>query len=251
MRYARTFLLLAAAALLFACNFPLFMPAVTPTTEPTATSTDTAIPQALPTFTAAPLPATATATVFATPTMPQVTPISANVNCRSGPDVAYDAVSVLISGTSTQVSGRNDDSSWWYVHDPSNPGAFCWISAGVVTFAGPQGGIPVVVGPAPIANQVTVDVALPSTITCGGPNPVTFSGTISTNGKADVKYQWEITGDKSNTTAPETLSFDEAGTKDVPDPGAYNVDCGNYKVTLHVIGPNNLSASKDFRVHAP
>jgi hypothetical protein len=96
-----------------------------------------------------------------------------------------------------------------------------------------------------------VDVTLPSTVTCGGPNPVTFSGTIRTNGAVEVKFQWEITGDKTNTTSPETLSFTDAVTRDVPDPGARNVDCGKYKITLHVIGPNDISASKNFKVQAP
>jgi hypothetical protein len=251
MRGTRALALLAAAGLLLSCNFPLLAPATKSPEALTATPADTAAPLTLPTSTTAPLPATATAAVIATPTTPQVTPVSANVNCRSGPDVAYDAVSILVSGSTTQVSGRNNDSSWWYVHDPSDPGAFCWISASVVTIAGPQGGIPVVAAPAPIANRVTVDVTVPSTVACGGPNPVTFGGTISTNGSVDIKYQWEITGDKTNTTSPETLSFTEAGTKDVPDPGAYNVDCGSYEITLRVIGPNNISDSKSFTVKAP
>jgi hypothetical protein len=251
MRGPRAVQALIVAGLLFACNFPLFVPATRTSSEPGTAVTETAVslPQPLSTTTA--LLATAAATAVETPTTPHLTPVSANVNCRSGPDVAYDAISILISGSTAQVSGRNADASWWYVHDPSNPGAFCWISASVVTIAGPQGAIPVVAAPAPIANRVTVDVTLPSTVACGGPNPVTFGGTISANGKADIKYQWEITGDKTNTTSPETLSFAEAGTKDVPNPGAYSVDCGNYKVTLHVIAPNDISASKSFKIKAP
>ncbi len=251
MRGTRALAALGVAGLLLACNFPLFSQSTTPTAEPSTRPTETASPPVTSTSTTAVLLATATKTDLGTPTTPQVTPVSANVNCRSGPDVAYDAISVLISGSSTEVAGRNQDSSWWYVHDPSNPADFCWISAEVVTIAGPQGNIQVVAAPAPIANQVTVDVALPSTTACGGPNPVQFSGTISTNGKVDVKYQWEITGDKTNTTSPETLSFAQAGTQDVPNPGSYSVDCGKYKVTLHVIGPNDISASKDFKIQAP
>jgi hypothetical protein len=251
MRVTRAVMLLTAAGLLLACNFPLFAPPTQPSVEPGTAVIETEAPRPQPSSTALPLPVTAAATAVETPTTPQVTPVSANVNCRSGPDVAYDAVSILVSGSTTQVSGRNADSSWWYVHDPSNPGAFCWISASVVTIAGPQGGIPVIAAPAPIANGVTVDVTLPSTVACGRPNPVTFGGTISANGTADIKYQWEITGDKTNTTSPETLSFAEAGTKDVPDPGAYSVDCGSYKITLHVIAPNDISASKNFKTKAP
>ncbi len=241
------------AGLLMSCNFPLFLPAATATVQPAATETPAFT---LPTETAttpAPVVVTATAqpTVAATPTVPMVTPNAVNVNCRSGPDVAYDAVSAVLFGTSAEVTGRSADSSWWYVQDPQNSGAFCWVAASVVTISGPTGGIPVVPPPAPIANKVTVDVSLPSTVTCGGPNPVQFSGTISTNGAATVQYQWEITGDKTNTTSPQTLSFTTAGTQDAANPGAYNVDCGSYKITLHVISPNNISAGKNFKVSAP
>ncbi len=243
----RRFVVLAVlASLILACNFPLFAPAPTPAS---ATSTDT--PGAFfPTFTPAPL-ASATPTVVPTPSVPEVTPISVNVNCRSGPDVAYDSVDVLIFGRTTQVAGRNEDSSWWYVHAPSNPGSFCWIFSGVVTIAGPIAGIPFVAPPPAIVTKVTVDVDIPDSIFCGGPNPVSFSGTITTNGDAKVKYQWEITGDSTNTTSPETLNFSDADTKDVPDPGAYKVDCGNYTIKLHVLSPNNISASKKFKISGP
>ncbi len=240
------------AGLLMSCNFPLFLPAATATPQPAATETPAFTP---PTETVSPtalvVTATAQPTVAATPTVPMVTPNAVNVNCRSGPDVAYDAVSAVLFGTSAEVTGRSADSSWWYVQDPQNSGAFCWVAASVVTISGPTGGIPVVPPPAPIADKVTVDVSLPSTVACGGPNPVQFSGTISTNGAATVQYQWEITGDKTNTTSPQTLSFTAAGTQDAANPGAYNVDCGNYRITLHVISPNNISAGKNFKVSAP
>ena len=253
MRIHRMLALLAAMSLLLACNFPLFAAVPTPTPEqPGATPTDTpaVLVPTLASFTPTAEPS-ATPTTVPTPSTPEVTPVSVNVNCRSGPDVAYDAISVLIFGNSTQVAGRNEDSSWWYVHDPSNPGNFCWISADVVTISGPIAGIPLVAPPAPIVSNVTVDVDVPSTVYCGSPNPVTFSGTITTTGAVKVKYQWEITGDKTNTTSPETLNFSVAGTKDVPDPGAYSVDCGNYRITLQILSPNDTAASKKFKVAAP
>lgn len=250
MRLRQILIFAVLGGFVLACNLPFF--AAAPTETPTASSvpaTDTALP-ALPTFTPPPT-ATPTATVVPTPSVPEVTPISVNVNCRSGPDVGYDAVSALLLGNTTQVVGRLDDSSWWYVKDPGHPGKFCWIAAGVVTIAGPIAGIPVQTPPPPIVTKVTVDVTLPSTVHCGEPNPVDFSGTITTNGPATVQYQWEITGDKTNTTSPESLTFTDAGQQDAADPGAYNVDCGHYKITLHVLNPNDKSASKDFSLSAP
>ncbi len=244
--------LLGIAGLLLACNFPMFAPATRPSPA-TGTPEPSATPLALlasPSPTAG-LLGTFTPTIEPTPSVPMVTPTSANVNCRSGPDVAYDSVSILVSGTSTEIAGRLANSSWWYVHNPTNSSDFCWIFSGVVTRIGPDVDIPVQAPPAAIANKVAVNVSLPSTITCGGPNPAQFSGTVSTNGAATVQYQWEITGDKSNTTSPETLTFTDAGTQDAANPGAYNVDCGSYKITLQVISPNNLSASKSFKVAVP
>ena len=257
MSRVRTAAFLAAALLIVACNFPLLAPAgagVPPTEQspagPTATNTSVAGEPA--TFT--PIPATVaptatnTPTSVPTPSTPQVSPMGSNVNCRSGPDTSYDSISVLMNGSTAQVAGRDPDGNWWYVHNPDNPGSFCWISVSVVTIAGPQGNIPVIAPPAAIVTDVSVDVSLPSTVYCGGPNPVEFSGTITTNGAMKVKYQWVITGNKQNTTSPQTLTFTKATTKDVPDPGAYNVDCGKYKVTLHVLSPNDTSAAKSFKV---
>ncbi len=194
---------------------------------------------------------TATPVLPPTPSVPIVTPNAVNVNCRSGPDLAYDSVSVLAYGTTTQVIGRTADSSWWYVQDPNNPAGHCWVAANVVTLLGPTGGIPLAALPAAIANQVTVAVATPPIIVCGSPNPVTLSGTISTNGAATVQYQWEITGNQTVTTTPQTLAFTGAGTQNVAGPAPVNVDCGNYTITLHVTSPNDLSATKNFTVASP
>ncbi len=244
----RMLLLLFAGVLVFACNFPTAAPELlspAPATESGAPQEP--ISDVQPTFT--PLPTlTPTATIIPTPSAPQVTPISAAVNCRSGPDVNYDAISAVSLGQTAQITGRNEDSSWWYVRDPNNPSNFCWVSASVVTTAGNLSGIPLVALPAAIVTKVTVDASVASPVYCGGPNTIMFSGMITTNGPTKVEYQWEIRGDKSNTTAPETINFKSANTKDAPDPGAYTADCGNYSITLHVLSPNDMSAKQNFKV---
>lgn len=245
MNVQRCLLIPFAILAIVACNFPLFAPA-TAAAPPISPPLASAVPP--PVEPAATATAVPTPTPIPTPSVPQVTPISVNVNCRSGPDVGYDATSVLMFGQTTQIAGRNEDSSWWYVRDPSNPSGFCWVAASVVTTAGNLAGLPFIAPPAAIVTNVTVDVSVPSTIYCGGPNPLEFSGSITTNGAAKVKFQWEVGGDKSNTTTPQTLNFNKAGTKDAPSPGAYNVDCGNYTITLHVLSPNDMSAKKKFKV---
>jgi hypothetical protein len=268
MRTHRIIGLLLLTCLLLACSLPGFetATATAPTLlvvpggeEETPTPIDTAVATAgVPVTGATVLPpavvqvtATSVPVIPPTPSVPMVTPNAVNVNCRSGPDLAYLPVSVLPFGGFTTVAGRTADSSWWYVQDPNNPAGFCWVAADVVTIAGPTAGIPVAVLPPAIADKVTVAVTTPGIVVCGASNPVSFSGTISTNGTATVTYQWEITGAQASTTPPQTLSFTGAGTQAVVGPAAYNVDCGNYMVALHVTSPNDLSASKTFTVANP
>jgi len=250
MRTRKIVALFASVGFILACNFPMFAPTTQPP-SPTPTSTSSApldTPTALPpTFTAVPTN-TPTATIVPTPSVPQVTPTSAGVNCRSGPDVSYPPVSSIGVGQVAQIAGRNDDSSWWYVRDPYSPGAFCWVSASVVTTAGNLAGIPIAALPPAIVTNVTANADVASPVICGGPNTIFFSGHITTNGPTKVQFEWEITGDKHNTTPLETINFKSSGTKDAPDPGAYSADCGNYTITLHVLSPNDISASKKFKV---
>lgn len=250
MRIIKIVALLTSVTLLLACNFPMFAPvSPSPSQVPTIAGvipSNTPIP-VLPTFTSVPTD-TPTATIVPTPTVPQVTPISAGVNCRSGPDVSYPSVSSVVLGQIAQIAGRNNDSSWWYVRDPNSSGSFCWVSASVVTTAGNLTGIPIIAPPAAIVTGVSVSADVASPVFCGGPNVVNFSGQVTTNGPAKVNFQWELTGDKSFTTSPESINFKAAGTKSAPDPGAYTTDCGHFTITLHVLSPNDTSDSQKFKV---
>jgi hypothetical protein len=122
------------------------------------------------------------------------------------------------------------------------------VAASVVTTAGNLAGILVMAPPAAIVTGVTVDADVASPVFCGGPNVIEFSGKITTNGPTKVSFQWELTGDKSFTTSPETMNFKAAGSKDAPDPGAYKTDCGHFTIFLHVLSPNDVSSSKKFKV---
>jgi hypothetical protein len=263
MRKRTLLSLLLLMGLVLACDLPMSATATpvvlvpvlsTPGEEEIATPIDTAVATALgagPVANSPVLLVTATPVIVATPTIPMVTPLSVNVNCRAGADLAYDSVSVLSAGASTPVAGRTADSSWWYVQDPANPSGFCWVSSAVVGIAGPTAGIPVAALPAAIANQVTVSISAPATAECNPPTTVMLSGTISTNGAATVQYQWEITGSQTYTTPPQSLVFASAGTQNVTDPNPYTVGCGSYSAALHVTSPNDLSASKAFQIAEP
>src|SRR5688572_14917544 len=121
-------LIVLAAVLAFACNIP------TPT--PVTSLTET------PTFTPIPLPS-ATATLQGS-TVPFASPNDGALNCRTGPATTWPVATVLNTGQSAEIVGKNPDGSWWYVKNPAAPGTFCWVSAAFVSVTGDASGVQVV-----------------------------------------------------------------------------------------------------------
>lgn len=247
MRYRPLLASLILILSILACNLPSGTPTPTAAAAPPPTAAPTqppatAIPSNTPLPTDTPLP-----TATATPAIPIAWPKSVAVNCRYGPGTAWAAVSALQLNVQAEIAGRNAGNDWWYIKDPLNPGDFCWVAMSVTNAAGNLAPIPIVAAPEALVTGVSVNAEVTYSA-CGGPNPIQFSGKVTTNGPTTITYQWEITGDKQNTTSPETLKFDAADTKSVPDPGAYSADCGNYAITLHVTDPNEKSAKKNFKV---
>jgi hypothetical protein len=236
---AGLFLVLA----ILACNWPELLPPAAPEIRPTilptfAVPSDTAIPSATPPPTASPTPGT-----------PIAWPKDLAVNCRFGPGTEWEVVSALPEDASAEILGRTSETTWWYIQDPLNPGSACWVSTGVTDTAGNLNIIPILEAPQALVTEVTVNAAVAFTA-CGGPNSISFSGTITTNGPTTVTYHWEVGGDKQNTTPDENLELSEAGTQKVTA-GAYSADCGDYFVLLVVTAPNEESAQRNFKVEAP
>jgi hypothetical protein len=239
MNYRKTISAVIALLVLEACNLPSSIPTQAP--PPVLfTATSPAAPSQTPLPTVNPLPSPTP-----TPTVPIAWPADKGVNCRYGPGTEWVTNGALLIGQTATIKGKNADSSWWYVSTPNDPGTPCWVAASVTLTAGNLAGLLIFPSPTAKVTKVTVDSSHGAGV-CGGPNPVGFSGTITTNGPAEVSFRWEIGGDKTNTTSPEDLSFDGADTKNVPDPGAYSVDCGNYYVILHVLSPNDIQAKDNF-----
>jgi len=111
------------------------------------TSTHTPIPPTQPSA-ASPTP-TLTATLAFTPT-PVIPKISAsvNTNCRKGPSKLYDPpVGVLAVGQESEVHGKKDDGSWWYIRNPNKPDTFCWVWAETTSVTGDTSQLPVITPP--------------------------------------------------------------------------------------------------------
>ena len=222
------------------CN----LPAATPTASAPTAALVSVTPPATPSPVAS---ATSEPTTIPTPTIPIVAPKDLPVNCRVGPGIFWEAVSGLLLGKTAEIAGKNSSFEWWYIKDPINQGQFCWVAMSATIASGNLSGISEISVPTAQVSTVTAKAEV-SFVACGGPNPVDFSGTVKTNGPATLVYQWEVTGDSSNTTSPETLEVDEYGVHEVPSPGAYKVDCGEYTIRLHVTSPNDKSGKDDFSV---
>lgn len=206
---------------------------------------------AAPTDTATPSP---TATDTATPSVAMVTPTSENTNCRYGPGTDWLSVGGLQVGQNVPILGKLSDQSWWQIDNPQAPGMKCWVSAAVTTTSGDVSTVPVV--SIPIALVTNVLITTPSVVHgyCGGPNPTSFSLTITTNGPVTVVYHLEIyneDGSLRNKTDNTSLDFSKADTKTFDPGGAYSTDCGNYKIKAVVTSPNNMTSEASWSVVSP
>jgi hypothetical protein len=124
-----------------------------------------AIPQAsdtpVPTFTEIPQTPTNTSAPVILPTtvLQTATPsgtffiVDVGANCRTGPGTGYDKIASFAAGTYIPLTGRNTDSTWWYVLSGSTK---CWISATTGHTTGNISGLTEVAAPpTPTAVSVT------------------------------------------------------------------------------------------------
>ncbi|MBN1454163.1 MAG: hypothetical protein JW963_24310 [Anaerolineales bacterium] len=241
--YKRLFAILALISAVLACNWSDIVAPAAPEIEPSPIATF-AIPTRTPQPTETPLP-----TLTSTPAVPIAWPKDLGVNCRYGPGKEWETVSSLLAGTTAEIKGRTVDTAWWYIQDPLHSGDFCWVAYDVVDTAGNLNIVPLVEPPAASVIEVTVDAVVAFTA-CGGPNEVTFRGTITTNGPATVTYRWEVSGDKREIMPDETIDFASAGVQK-PIDFVYSADCGNYSVSLRVTDPTETSAEKIFKIQVP
>jgi len=243
MKPARFLPLLALILATVACAWTDIAPPSAPVIEPSPLPTF-AISTLTPVPTETPLPP-----LTSTPDVPVAWPKDLGVNCRYGPGKVWEAVSFLSPETMAEIKGRTVNTKWWYVSDPINPGGFCWVAYDVVETAGNLNIVPLAEEPTATVTDVTVD-AIVTFIACGDKNPVTLSGTITSNGPTSATYHWEMSGDAQASSSDETIQFTEAGTQKVTG-DFLSADCGNYIITLLITAPNNTSAEKLFRIQAP
>lgn len=192
------------------------------------------------------------------PTQPPVTPTPMPVeiavqvivelaNCRFGPGTVYLSLNEIRQGRTLVAVGRNDDSTWWQVEDPINPGGFCWVSSEVTEESGDASLLPVV--PAPFVSVTKVDLRVePNRIVVGCdqfPQTVFFEAEITTNGPTLLTWQWEAsTGVVSDVG---TLIYEQSGMQVINE--FYRINAPNeYWVKLKILSPNEITEQVSFPV---
>jgi len=249
----RSQLWIAAMALIFAlssCNLPasqttgIPVSALTPTLDTPTSSISTFTPVPLETQVEFELPTitpTSTSTVFL------ASPKDQPVNCRFGPATSYAIVGALIVGRQAEIIGRNEDSSWWYVRNPSDPSISCWLSAEFVQTVGDVQSLPVANSPVIMVTNVYVTVDPPvMNIACDAlPQTVIINAEITASGPSTVVWHW---ASSTGIVSPDKQVLFEVGdTKTVQD--YYQVNAvKDYIVQVQTILPNIMTGQASFKV---
>jgi hypothetical protein len=232
------------------CNLPTSQttetPAstLTPVLDTPTSSISTLTPAPVETLVEFELP---TATLTPTSSVFLASPKDQPVNCRFGPETSYAVTGALILGRQAEIIGRNTDSTWWYVRNPSDPSTSCWLSAEFVDTVGDVQSLPVVT---PLENTVTgvqVRVEPPViNVACDAfPQVVTISAQITASGPSTVIWHWVTS---TGVVSPDKQILFVAGdTKEVQDYFQVN-GVNDYIVEVQTTLPNIVTGQASFKV---
>lgn len=232
------------------CNLPATqttdVPAsiLTPLLDTPTSSTSTFTPVPFETLINLDLP---TLAATSTPNVFLASPKDQPVNCRFGPATSYAIIGALLLGRQAEMIGRNTDSTWWYVRNPSDPSTSCWLSAEFVVTVGDVQSLPVVGPPEIMVTGISVSIE-PSVINvaCDDlPQTVIISAHITASGPSTVIWHWSSS---AGVVSPDKqLLFEVGDTKTVQD--YYQVNrVSDYIVQVQTTLPNVATAQASFKV---
>ncbi|HSL43317.1 MAG TPA: SH3 domain-containing protein [Anaerolineales bacterium] len=252
MRNRLRMMIIAAIIGVSSCNLPASqtteMPASTPSpvldTPTSSILTFTPIP--IETLINVELP-TSVITPSSTPSVFLASPKDQPVNCRYGPATSYAVIGALNLGAKAEMIGRNADSTWWYVRNPTDPSTSCWLSAEFVQTVGDVQSLPVVTALENMVTGIQVRVDPPViNVACDAlPQVVSISAQITASGPATVVWHWQLS---TGVVSPDKQILFEAGdTKTVQD--YYEVRAINdYIVQVQTTLPNIMTGQSSFKV---
>jgi hypothetical protein len=186
-------------------------------------------------------------TPSSTPSVFLASPKDQPVNCRFGPATSYAVIGALILGRQAEIIGRNTDSSWWYVRNPSDPSTSCWLSAEFVQTVGDVQSLPVVSSPDIMVTGLSVSIE-PSVINvaCDAlPQTVIITARITASGPTTVTWHWASSS--GVVSADKNVLFEVGDTKTVQD--YYQVNrVSDYIVQVQTTLPNIVTGQASFKV---
>ena len=186
-------------------------------------------------------------TPTSTPSVFLASPKDQPVNCRFGPATSYAVIGALLLGRQAEMIGRNTDSTWWYVRNPSDPSTSCWLSAEFVQTVGDVQSLPVVGPPDIMVTGISVSIE-PSVINvaCDDlPQTVIITARITASGPSTVTWHW---ASSSGAISPDKqILFEVGDTKTVQD--YYQVNrVSDYIVQVQTTLPNIVTGQASFKV---
>jgi hypothetical protein len=232
------------------CNLPTSRTTETPTLSPTpvldtpTSSISTITPVPIDTLLSSVFPSV---TPTSTPSLLLASPRDQPVNCRFGPATSYAVMGALTIGSNAEMIGRNEDATWWYVRNPSNPSTSCWLSSDFVQTQGDVQSLPVII---PLQNMVTgvqvrVDPPVINVPCDALPQVVTISAQITASGPATVTWHW--VSSTGVVSAEKQVLFEAADTKTVQD--YYQVSAiSDYIVEVQTTLPNIMTDQASFKL---
>jgi uncharacterized protein YgiM (DUF1202 family) len=146
------------------------------------------------------------------------------VNIRSGPGTSYQVIGALNANAPVQVTGRNQDASWWQIE--INSGAIGWVASSVVSASNTEN-VPAVEAPPPPVAAAPAAVAVQPAADAPPPAP------------EKPKYQFEPTGwyDDGNAGLTRFLG-DIKDANGNPVNGVFvQAKCGNFSAISFPSGP--------------
>ena len=184
------------------------------------------------------------------------------MNCRSGPSLGWEVVTLLQYGQSAEIAGKTIDGTWLEVKPPSLGGDLCWVSASVVTATGDLSRVQAIAPPpAPTALATVVVMTLtdvsvsvsPTKINlpgCTGPiQPSTAIARITVNGP--IRLHWHFETDQTGKLPTHALIFSKAGTKEVSESFTPVLSDGKYWVELYIdeFNLDGMNAVATYRIN--
>lgn len=232
------------------CNLPSSQTTETPASTPAplldtpTSSISTLTPVPIDTLISVAFP---TVTSTSTPSVFLASPKDQPVNCRFGPATSYNVIGALNLGRQAEIIGRNADSTWWFVRNPTDPSTSCWLSAEFVETVGDVQSLPVIT---PLENMVTgvqvrVDPPVLNVACNDLPQVVTISALITASGPTIVTWHWESS--VGVVSSDKQILFEAGDTKTVQD--YYQVSgINDYIVQVQTTLPNIMTGEASFKV---